>query len=209
VAKSHTGKYHSHTSYRSTRNGNHLHLIVNDFIRDNSRPKRTTTHAEAQSSSRPFSTRGDRDQQSASRRASNSPTIDEIYDWHSTDTSLAERGEVSRAESIKHQQRHDLLGLALQDSRDDLLDNELQSPKNSAESISQEQISACPVHGALLAELQDTTRHLSSQGQGMASMPMERFLAEGLAERYTLLKISQTETEGDWARYSACLCHRK
>jgi hypothetical protein len=111
-------------------------------------------------------------------------------------------------------QQHDLLGLSLQTAINGLSNNETKAPNNSfhntaLQAVLGEKVAACPVHKTLLAGF-----HASAVTGGATTsepksklMPMGRYLAEGLEERYALVSVSQSETGGEWARYySACLC---
>jgi hypothetical protein len=107
-------------------------------------------------------------------------------------------------ESRAYQQEHDLLGLALITSNDSVPDSRVDSDKEGLEARTQDNISACPIHRSILSNVEA----LPSQAGELKCMPMERFLAEGLAERYALLSPSYSNTGGEWTRYSACLCGR-
>jgi hypothetical protein len=130
----------------------------------------------------------------------------ETYDWLDTEAALAERPAGFWFEHVKHRQEQDLAGLTLQASNTNVLDNESETSKEAIEAMPQEQIWACPVHAAVLSRLSGDT---DLPNQEPAPMPIERYVAEGLAERYALLSLSQAETGGEWARYSACICDRK
>jgi hypothetical protein len=118
-------------------------------------------------------------------------------------------------EHIIHGQEYDILGLTLQSSTSvSPHANELQTSNEALQPISHEQISACPVHSALVIgdheEEDPDSPDIDSQRvlpcRGMGHTPIERYLAEGLAERYALFSPSQAETAGEWARYFGCLC---
>jgi hypothetical protein len=161
-----------------------------------------------QSPNRTSSIEGEQDQRSASHRASGFPMNNEVNDWLDTEAALAEHPAGFWSEHVKHRQEQDLAGLTLQASNTNGLDNESETSKEVIEAMTQEQIWACPVHAAVLSRLYGDT-DLPNPSQEPAPMPIERYVAEGLAERYALLSLSQTETGGEWARYSACICGRK
>jgi hypothetical protein len=159
-----------------------------------------------QSPTRASSIEGEQDQRSASHKASGFPKIKDTYDWFDAEAALAERPADFWTPHVKHRQEQDLSGLTLQASNNDILDNELETSKEVIEAIPQKQIRACPVHGALFAGLYGDTDLLPNPSQETGPMPIQRYVAEGLAERYALLSSNQTETGGEWARYSGCRC---
>jgi len=132
----------------------------------------------------------------------------ETYDWFDAEAALAERAGGFWSGHAKHRQEQDLACLTLRASNTNVLDNESETSKEAIEAMPQEQIRACPVHAAVLSRLYGDT-DLPYPNEEQAPMPIERYVAEGLAERYALLSLSQTETGGEWARYSACICERK
>jgi hypothetical protein len=158
-----------------------------------------------QSPTRASSLEGEQDQQSASRRASDFPTMRDMYDWLDTDAAEAEHPV---GFSTEHRQEQDLSGLTVQASTTNVLESKLDNSKEFIEAIPEEQIRVCPVHGALFGGLYGPTVR-PNPSQRTSHMPLERYVAEGLAERYALLSLNQMETGGEWARYSACLCGRK
>lgn len=161
---------------------------------------------DVQSPTCPSSTRGEQDHQSTSDRASYSSAINETYGGPTTGTLLTDCLADMPVEYIKHKKSQDLLGLILKDHDGGILDSNIPSPQNVVEQIPQEQIIACPVHGALLRKLQGTTSHLLNPVQGMSMTPMGRYVAEGLEVRYALMNLSKNGTDMEWARYSGCLC---
>jgi hypothetical protein len=112
-----------------------------------------------------------------------------------------------------HRQQNDLLGLTLQMPNTCLSNNETKisnaSLQNaSLQAASDEKIAACPVHNALHAKLHaDTlTGNGTTSEPNRVLMPMKRYVAEGVEERYALFDVGQAESGGDWARYFGCLC---
>jgi hypothetical protein len=103
---------------------------------------------------------------------------------------------------VKHRQEQDLLGLTLQASNN----SEVGISESASQAVLEEKIAACPVHSTLLSGLQGDANALLGQGAGPKLIPIERYVAEGLAERYTLLSLSHSNTGAEWARYSSCLC---
>jgi len=67
----------------------------------------------------------------------------------------------------------------------------------------------CPVHGGVLPGFDTAALAFTSHGTAPAYMPnqtaMERYLTEGLAERYTIVNLNESNT-ADWARCNGCTC---
>jgi hypothetical protein len=140
---------------------------------------------------------------------------DKLYELLGTDSSAEDTpadpsmGYIARA---FHRQQNDLLGLTLQPFNNTIPDNEMKISStflhnNSLQAVPDEKIAACPFHRTLLVgfhAIAVTSRATTSDPKSML-LPMERYLAESLAERYALVSISHLEIE-DWARYSGCLC---
>lgn len=67
----------------------------------------------------------------------------------------------------------------------------------------------CPVHGGILTGFDTAALAFTRQGTAPACMPnqtpMERHLTEGLAERYTIFNLNESNT-ADWARCNGCSC---
>jgi len=132
----------------------------------------------------------------------------EIYNPFETESSTQDHLCDSSTEYMKHRQEQDLLGLTLQTPKNSLPDNEMNTPNTLLQAVPEEKIVACPLHNALLAGLladEVTSDGTASDSKSML-MPMDRYLAEGLGERYALLNLRPSDAEGDWARYSGCLC---
>ena len=103
---------------------------------------------------------------------------------------------------LPYQQEYDLLGLVLQDSNNSQPSNGVEPFKESPEAGSQDVVSTCPIHSTTLSNAEV----LPAQGGELKHMPMDRYLAEDLAERYSLFDIGPSDNDGQWARYSSCLC---
>jgi hypothetical protein len=107
-----------------------------------------------------------------------------------------------------HRQEYYLQGLTLQSSNGlpgvvmqtshETLCNVLQAPNNT---LNTSPSPNCPVHNILLAE------YHSRQGPAPLAgpIPMERYLEEGVADRYAIFNLNKSNT-GDWARYNGCTC---
>lgn len=67
----------------------------------------------------------------------------------------------------------------------------------------------CPVHGSVCPGFDTAALAFTSHGMAPAYMPnqtpMERYLTEGPAERYTIVNLNEPNTT-DWARYNRCTC---
>lgn len=100
----------------------------------------------------------------------------------------------SAMKHIAQRQEYDLLGLSLQIPGNEIFQVPLRI-----------QVSACPIHNALFQE--NLSSAIPMQGSAAMSMlsftSIDRYLAEGLAERYAIYSASGT---GEWARYHGCQC---
>jgi hypothetical protein len=109
-----------------------------------------------------------------------------------------------------HRPQHDLLGLALQIENNGSSGNKVHTSKEVIEATShdQEQVFAglCPMHEALLARVQSNMDGQPGQVRELKQIPMERYLAEDLEERYALFSLGPTSVGEEWARYSGCRC---
>jgi hypothetical protein len=111
-------------------------------------------------------------------------------------------------------QQRDLLGLALQCSSTIANDKEykipIPQPQPQPQALPDEKIASCPVHRALLTgpPVDAAISDGPASDPKNTLMPMERYLAEGLAERYALFSFSYSETGREWARFSDCVCGR-
>jgi hypothetical protein len=103
---------------------------------------------------------------------------------------------------IKHRQEQDLLGLASNTFTSSLPNNETDSSDEVLKAISQDRISACPVHSVILSNADA----LPAQAGEAKYVPMDRYLAEDLKERCAILNIGPSDSGGQWAIYSGCLC---
>lgn len=67
----------------------------------------------------------------------------------------------------------------------------------------------CPVHGGILTGFDTAalafTRHRTTPAYMPNQTPIERYLTEGLAERYTIVNLNESNT-ADWARCNGCTC---
>ena len=67
----------------------------------------------------------------------------------------------------------------------------------------------CPVHAGVLPGFDTAALAFTNHGTEPAHMPnqtpMERYLTEGLAERYTVVNLNESDT-ADWARCNGCTC---
>lgn len=120
------------------------------------------------------------------------------------DLKSLETSEDTSLQYNSHRQEQDLLGLILQPANERILDDYLRLWKAYMESKSHMQDPACSQHKVFCAWLQDTADPPPKVDHEMALLPMERYLVEGLTERYALFSVSQPATDGEWARYSAC-----
>jgi hypothetical protein len=104
-----------------------------------------------------------------------------------------------------HRQQNDLFGLTLQTPNNSSSDDEMEISHTPLPAAPEEKITACAVHISLLAGLyaDPATSRAAAPGPNEMLIPMDRYLAEGLAERYALLGLGH---EGTGARYSGCLC---
>jgi hypothetical protein len=103
---------------------------------------------------------------------------------------------------LAHQQEYDLLGLALQTSNNSQPANGVEPFKEGPKAESQGLVSTCPVHSAILSNADILPTHVGE----LKHMPLDRYIAEGLVERYALLDVGPSDSGGQWARYSSCLC---
>jgi hypothetical protein len=100
---------------------------------------------------------------------------------------------------LAYQHEYHLLGLAVQTSTTSLLDDKIDTSETAPQAIFQVHKSICLVHSRTFA---------SAEGQAvrLEKAPLDRYLAEGLSERYALVNISTSDAVWKWARYSDCLC---
>jgi hypothetical protein len=157
----------------------------------------------------------EQDQQSTFHKASDSFTSNmaagEPYDLLNTEfngeDTLADpsMGHITPA---AYRQQHDLLGLALQTDNNGLPANEVHWSKEVTEAAPYDQkqtfTGLCPIYKALLAEIQSDVN--AQRAREVKHIPMERYLAEDLAERYALISLGPTQAGEEWERYSRCLC---
>lgn len=118
-------------------------------------------------------------------------------------------------EEIAHtayKKQYDLLGLTPPTTHEYLPDEDMACSDSSLQRAHDEKIAACPVHGALLTKFhteRDIVSEVAREPQStLTPLPMDRYLAEGLDERYALLNINHPGRGGEWARYSACICEK-
>jgi hypothetical protein len=103
---------------------------------------------------------------------------------------------------VTYQQKYDLLGLALQTPTSSLTSNEAETSNAALQAMPQGHLHTCPIPSGILS----SADVLHGQAGEPKQLPIDRYLAEGLAERYALVNISPSDTGGQWARYSGCLC---
>jgi hypothetical protein len=131
-----------------------------------------------------------------------STTSNHTYD--SIDNELNTEDEDNQEDCAKKhhasQQEYDLLGLALQTSTNRLPSNEADTSNVAPQAQGHQ--SACPIHSGFLSNADA----VPIQAGELKQLPMDRYLAEGLAERYALLSIGPSENEGQWARYAVWTC---
>lgn len=104
--------------------------------------------------------------------------------------------------NLAYQQDNDLLGLALQTSATNLPGNEMNTSNATLEAMSQGHIYTCLIHTSILSN----AALLPSQSEELKQLPMNRYLAEDLSQRYALVNISRSGSGEQWARYPGCLC---
>ncbi len=91
------------------------------------------------------------------------------------------------------------MGLALQTFNDGVTGSEKNNSSSPLEGVTEELNSACPIHSALLAALNAatvTSGGITSELEGTFK-PIDRYLAEGIEERYALLSVSDSDTGGE------------
>jgi hypothetical protein len=156
------------------------------------------------------SKKGDKDQDGLNNRTSGFSTDSKTQGSSNAELSTKESPKDHPMEMTTHDQKHDLLGLALHNSTS----QGVHSP--SFEHV----ISICPVHSIAITDDHGDENFdasvTSSQQEAASShaethMPIERYLAEGVAERYAILSLEEngTERRGGSEGYSrGCLCGR-
>jgi hypothetical protein len=100
---------------------------------------------------------------------------------------------------LPYQHEYNLLGLALQTSTTSLLGNKKDTSEAAPQAIFQVHKSTCPALSHTLASAEGEVVQLEEA-------PLDRYLAEGLSERYALVNISTSDAVWKWARYPDCLC---
>jgi hypothetical protein len=109
-----------------------------------------------------------------------------------------------------HNSKHDLPEMQLQNPSTPTETSTQLSTRiqcNKLEALKQSPTTTCPIHSVLLAEYSADAYTPPTQSPTPLGglTPMERYLAEGEAERYSLYGHSQSGT-GDWRRYILCCC---
>jgi hypothetical protein len=104
-------------------------------------------------------------------------------------------------ENLPYQQEHDLIGLALQTSITAVPNDEVEISHEGPRSVNDGHISICPIHHSILS----SADKLKVQ-EGQKLVPIVRYLAEGLQERYALVNVETSDSEEQWARYKDCRC---
>jgi hypothetical protein len=105
-------------------------------------------------------------------------------------------------EDLSSQQQQDLLGLALQTSASRVTDDEMETPHEGPCAIDEDHIPTCPIHRSILL---NTIIPIIPEGEQMVA-PMDRYLGEGIQERYALIHYRASDSEELWARYKDCRC---
>lgn len=72
-------------------------------------------------------------------------------------------------------------------------------------SASHSQISICPIHASLLENQGHASSTLRGRRKAPVPRPIDRYLAEGPAQRYAIVNFNAPDT-GEWTRYSKCRC---
>ncbi len=115
-------------------------------------------------------------------------------------TPLEDLCEASTQQHVNQRQEQDLLGLASETTNDaSWRRSESDSPDEVLGAVPRDQMSACPIHSRILSGQEKRP----VRGEQPVHMPMDRYLAEGLVERYALLSLDDGE---QWARYFHCVC---
>ena len=187
--------------------------MLTSYPRSKTHSKASTSRQKLSSSPHISSKKGQQDPQSTSHKASDFATSNETHDLFDESFLNEEHpADLSTGQS-SHRQQHDLLGLALQIDNSGLPGNKVHASNEVSEATphDQEQVfaSLCPMHKALLAGVQSSMDGQPGQARELKYIPMERYLAEDLEERYALFNLGRTSVGEEWVRYSGCLCMPK
>jgi len=168
----------------------------------------------------PYSEKGDRCHHPLKHSALEIPTATQTQPPSSTEFSTEKHSANYPQENSLQDQIHDLLDPTSPNATSTKLhSNSLQVSSQGVHSLSLEHvISICPVHSTATTddhgdENFDASATSSQQEaasiHATAHMPIERYLAEGVAERYAILSFQEkgTERRGGCEGYSrGCLC---
>jgi hypothetical protein len=168
----------------------------------------------------PYSEKGDRCHHPLKHSALEIPTATQTQLPSSTEFSTERHTAYYPQENPLQGQIHDLLDPASPNATGTKLHhNSLQASSQGVHSLSLEHVtSICPVHSIAITDDHGDENFdaglTSSQQEAVsnhaaAHMPIERYLAEGVGERYAILSFEEKETEsrGGGEGYSrACLC---
>jgi hypothetical protein len=141
---------------------------------------------------------------SLSARVQESPSSNETNNSFGIGFSTQDHLCDSSTEHLKHRQKQDLLGLEPETFTNSVPDIEADSSDEVLEAIPQDQISACSVHSSILSNADA----LPGKAGEIKYAPMDRYLAEGITERYALFNIGSSGSGGQWTRYFSCLCEK-
>jgi hypothetical protein len=138
-------------------------------------------------------------QSSLSVNAPESVPSEGINDMFGTALGIANELCKSSTQYNKHRQDQDLMGTSSGTLHDSLSSDQVDKFLEATKTASQDCVSTCPIHNSVLSNAEK----MPGQGPQLKHLPIDRYLAEGLEERYTLLKL---DDEAQWARYSGCIC---
>jgi hypothetical protein len=96
-------------------------------------------------------------------------------------------------------QEQDLFSLTTTTIHDVLPQKEVNGSDEVLEALPQNQATFCAAHQNIFSNADK----LPSREEQLEQLPMDRYLGEGLAERYAILSL---DDGGQWARYSGCVC---
>jgi hypothetical protein len=98
-------------------------------------------------------------------------------------------------------QEQDHSGLTATTTHDVLPQNEVNDSDEVLGASPQNQATFCAVHHRIFSNADK----LPGREEQLKQLPMDRYLDEGLAERYAILSL---DDGGQWARYSSCVCSK-
>jgi len=138
-------------------------------------------------------------QSSLSVKAPESVPSEEIIDMFGTTLSIVNELCESSTQHNKHRQDQDLMGISSGTLHNNLSNDQVDKFVEATKEASQDCMLICPIHNNVLSNAEK----MPGQGAQFKHLPIDRYLAEGLEERYTLLKL---DDEAQWARYFECIC---